>query len=254
MKVISSVILSLFICCMSYGQTTFRMPASLNAGSEMVEDAIESTIVTIRQDYALEDRSGQRFGRGGGSCFNSADHFGFQTTEGLLVFDDILTPWADDPDILPYMDDYTPVVISTVVDSSKVTVLDGACLIKDSLYTQGLVVSRKGSLSKSGWFVWMTGRGDSYALSIYRKDMPGQSDSGEIIVLPPDMADPIIGGFYVTPDISAPGTISFSLEAYFKPCAGDPSRWSVVSLKTNEVKKSAGTGLTPLTNSPQDEE
>lgn len=264
MKKLSFVIVCLSIYVISYGQTTFKFPSGLNTGAELVEKTIESTFILLYQDYALENKDGQRFGRGGGSCFNSIEYIGIATNEGVLFFDDIMQPWMSDKEFADYKDAYKPFLISTSVslleteykedipikDSIYKNVENKYYILEDSTYSRGLIIDKTDSISRNGWFVWITldhKASKKLSLNIYKRELPEEDINGKITVKEPNLGNNILGALYITPLISGPGVLQFKLEAVISKDK-DAQNWIITPVATCNKKNICQKSLTPLEN------
>lgn len=265
MKKFSLLIICLSVHIISYAQTTFKFPTSLNTGSELIEIALENTFISLFQDYALEDKDGQRFGRGGESCFNSIEYFGISTNEGVLFFNDIMEPWASDEEFTNYKEAYKPFLISSKIglfgksEKELISINDSTYnnfdnkyyFLSDSLYNKGLFVNKSDSLSQNGWFVWITlnqEKSKKLSLNIYKRELPKENINGNIVVKDPNLGSNIMGALYITPVSIIPGMLQFKLEAII--ChTKDTQDWVVVPIGNSNEKKPSKKSLTPLDKS-----
>ena len=250
-------------CCSLDAQNLFRMPAYFNTGAELIDETFREVFVIVRQNYALQDASGQRFGRGGEPYFNLVDFIGVKTEEGILLFDDVTTPWLYDKEFQSYKDKYEPYMnLSSVLDISGTKILLDSLSIdennfqsnnswyclKDSLFTIGVLVSHADTISSNGWLIWMSLKSDKVekpVLHISKKEINKDKKGLVEDVIAPDLSGIVLGGLFVTPQSNIPGTLSFVVEAIM--VRKDKTNWAVVPLhKINAPNDSHE--LTPLYN------
>lgn len=260
MKKINLVIICLTLCLVTNAQT-FKLPSNLNTGAELVELTLKHTFVSLHQDYALEDNDGQRFGRGGGPCFNSIEYIGIATNEGVLFFNDIMHPWEKDVEFTRYKESYKPFLISSKIGflgndkTNNIAISDSIVnnydnkyyILPDSVYNQGLIINKTDTLTQNGWFVWITTNKKSaqkVSFNIYKKELPKENLNGKILVKDPNIAENMLGALYITPVVSSPGKLQFKLEAII--CKDNDSQdWVVVPIGQSQNKKD-NVSLTPL--------
>lgn len=269
MKKLLSIMFALNIIVISYGQTTFKLPANLNTGAELIELAMLNTVVSLEQDYALRDSTGQKFGRDGMPRFNSIEFIGICTTDGIIFLEDISSPWRYDADFQPFQESYTPCLsesrmkyINTerqdtvVVNDSLVTTVENKYFIlRDSTHNSGLHINVEREMQSNGWFVWLIQKKNEnvVAFNAYKRELPQPDENGSVSIKQPNVQDIVLGGFYVSPFNSSPGTLQFYLDAVLIRNKDDMQKWDVIRTMIPATNISDNTGLTPITNNLQNE-
>lgn len=265
-------VLILICICLShfaYGQTMFKMPANLNTGADLVEQALENIFISVHQSYALEDENGQRFGRGGGPCFNSIEHIGIETTKGVIFFENVTKPWDYDDDFSKYRAKYKPYIIETKIGRTNSHKVDSLCvadsmfvskgkyfILQDRHHENGLEASSVDSLSKDGWFIWVTTSKKNekkVAINAYKREVPEINKDGVIEIVQPNLTDKIIGAFYVAPFVSKPGVLQFKIEAIMSRL-DSAQKWELIPIIIDNARTSINDNgdnnenLTPIKN------
>lgn len=265
MKRFIAILIATNVFTLSYGQSTFKFPANLNTGAELIELAMSKTVILLEQDYALQDASGQRFGRDGQPRFNSVPFIGIQTTEGIVFQEDISKPWLYDADFQPYQESYTPCLSETrmsvintakqdtvsISDSLVYAVEDKYFILQDSTYNCGLVINTKREPSSNGWFVWITRKKDEdniIGFNAFKRELPQPDEQGCVSIKQPNVQEIIIGGFYVVPFNNGPGTLGFYLDAVFVRNKTDIQKWDISRIVEPAVIIKDSAGLTPIDN------
>lgn len=265
MKRIIAILIATNVFTLSYGQSTFKFPANLNTGAELIELAMSETVILLEQDYALQDASGQRFGREGQPRFNSVPFIGIQTTEGIVFQEDISKPWLYDADFQLYQESYTPCLSETrmsvintakqdtvsISDSLVYAVEDKYFILQDSTYNCGLVINTKREPSSNGWFVWITQKKDEdniIGFNAFKREFPQPDEQGCVSIKQPNVQEIILGGFYVVPFNNGPGTLGFYLDAVFVRNKTDIQKWDISRIVEPAVIIKDSAGLTPIDN------
>lgn len=250
------------------------------AGDNLIKETNFKAVVVVEQSYQLKDNKGNVYGLNNKPEFGKVYSFGILIENGLIVDDRITHPWNFDSNYDQYKNDkeYTPVLSETLIkpygenefvnlqrDDTPIIELSNNCY-KLQCQCQGLHVSD--TISKvDGWMVWVMQPTESEVTKdvefnvflSFVQEVDVKANGFE--VLPPQNTQKVIAGFFIVPNITSIGTVTFELcgVAY-----DDNSTWRLLSIiqeKTNETptnkkeesddkkpKAVSGGKLTPVAN------
>lgn len=197
---------------------------------QILEDALKGAFVTIVQSYELCDSTtNERFGREGKSYFSRIPFLGIETTKGLIIEKEALTPWHVDEDFQKYEGKYVPVLTESSFEAihsetskrlnppalfslENTKELNGFLCFNDSIEQNlGIEVDAIAGLKK-GWIIWLTStndnQNDGIKLNPIRKDLEISEDGIPIQIDTPSGEDDIIGGIYVVPTQTKIGQVT----------------------------------------------
>ncbi len=226
---------------------------------QIINDAMEGGLVIASQSYQLEDTtSHQRFGRYGRPEFGKGYSIGVKTAKGIIVTEDYVEPWKNDPNFARYRNSHKPMRFkqqeralndSVLADrsfdvESSDTIASNLYLLRDSTLSckEGFALDTIEG-DKNGWLVWVVSdeaisASDSVfseSLMIYKKDLTVSCGNVPTRIESPNTDKTVWGGIYVVPKQTAVGQMTFFLCGIaVKDEKGD---WSVstpfASLKTD---------------------
>lgn len=199
---------------------------------QLIDKAMSGVFVKIAQSYELCDTvKDEHFGRNGKDYFSIIPFYGVETECGLVFSQKLFSPWLFDEDFKEYEKQYKPIITGTSVVILNVlgnTITNLKRPIEGRHITDHLILLNDSSLScsglkidtisgdKEGWLIWLsstsdTSRPDSIRLTSIRKDIEVPIDGGFLYIDNPEISEPVMGGIYVTPEVSAAGQITFVL-------------------------------------------
>ena len=216
---------------------------------QLVKSCLENAFVIVEQNYLLADSANNLFGKDNLPMFGTSTSIGFRTNVGIIIPDCIAHPWLYDADYERYRNDYRPVLSSfryknVLNDSSWISKdsISSHAVEEGSLYYWNDSISSTLSIDsisgkKNGWFVWLSVP-DSGTLtnniiySIFSKEITlGDTIKEHPVNAPSDTDYPshktVLGGVYMTPFITTPGTIEFRLSAFM---IKKQNEWVMISL------------------------
>lgn len=198
---------------------------------QILEDAIKGSFIKVIQSYELCDTtSNERFGREGNSYFSQIPYLGIETSNGLILPAEALTPWSKDEDFIKYEGKYKPLLTETnfqaldllapsrenvpsLIDTNNTINMNGYVCFNDSLTDNiGLMVDSIPG-QKNGWLIWATSpktfnQSDSIKVISIRRDINISDNASPITIEKPNTEDEIIGGIYIVPVHSKIGQIN----------------------------------------------
>lgn len=215
--------------------------AQLNLGSilksstqQIVERAVESGLVVMRQEYQLEDTTTlQRYTWDNRPEFGSARGFAVITRRGVVARKSLIEPWSGDSRYEKYRGSkYRPVVSNTMIRSVQDSVwrvigIGSADSLKqfgcsEWHYAQDSIYGKRGfefdleKGEKSGWLVMLTASQEEYSdtepltiVSYMTKIEVG--DEPTCVVEHPTSSRYVIGGVYLNPVYDGFGTMELRI-------------------------------------------
>lgn len=200
------------------------------AGDNLVKETIGKSIVTMEQSYHLKDAKGNVYGLDNKTSFGTVYSLGIVTEGGFIVDDKVLHPWNYDPNYEEYRNNrnYAPVWHGTSIkpfgnnEFSKIDCEERVYeeLFKDrfllSCVSKGLRVSDTTG-KVNGWMVWVMHPSQSEISKdlnynvyvVYTQDV--EVKNNEFTVRPPQNTQMTIGGFFIVPNITSIGSVTFEL-------------------------------------------
>ena len=252
------------------------MPRSLNSGNQqLIEEAVKGGIFIIRQSYQLKDtNTDELYG------LHNAEHFGYTVSLGIkaqngyYLDNRAVEPWRYDNTFIEYNDQkqYLPVISESKYwsltndsvfsdlpyDKDKLKALSSGqfYFAQDSLFNnQGFDTDNSDS-NKEGWLVWVVSpdsmkaaANESFSLLVYRNELTFEPGKNAYKIKEPPTDNWVLGGFYVVPEVTGIGKISFCLSGLLNKKDG---YWQVVRLTESIYKreiisdKPIKEGLTPI--------
>lgn len=224
---------------------------------QILEDAIKGSFIKVVQSYELCDTtSNERFGREGNSYFSQIPYLGIETSEGLILPIEALTPWCKDEDFAKYEGKYKPLLTETnfqaldllapsrenvpsLIDSNNTIDMNRFVCFNDSVTDNlGLLVDSIPG-QKTGWLIWATSpktfnQSDSIKVISIRRDISIPDNASPITVEKPNTEDEIIGGIYIVPVQTKIGQINLYISGILNL---NENEWEIFFPFISEPKK-----------------
>ena len=252
------------------------VPRSLSSNNQqLIEEAVRDGIFIFRQSYQLKDTNTNKL-----YGWNNAEHFGSTLSLGIKVkngyYLDLkaVEPWRYDNKFVEfnYQKLYAPVISESKYrsltndgvfsvfpyDKNKLKPLAGGQFFfaQDPFFNNNGFDIDDSNGNKDGWLIWVvssdsikTAGNESFSLLVYRNRLTFDLGKGEYTINNPPSENRILGGFYIVPDITGIGKISFYISGLLNK-RGDS--WQVVRLnesagRTEIIRdKPVQEGLTPV--------
>lgn len=232
---------SLLHCAGAIAQHDFRL---LSGNQEIIQKAIDSAIVIVRQDYVLQSTNNPAltFGRGDNPFFGRKYAIAVLSENHLLFDISLKTPWFDDPNYTEYRgsDTLKPILkeawakpiygntyIQIVTDTSLLTCQidsvfksNGIGICPSPFTATGLKIKPMDS-DREGWLVLGSSETDlsdndtlPVKVTIYREKPEYNPTERAGKIKSPAQPAKILGGFFVFPEYRM-GTVQFYMSGIF---------------------------------------
>lgn len=222
-----------------------------SSSQELIESAIKNSMFIIRQNYQLKDSvTNEYFGLAGKEEFGISYSLGIKLQGGYCVTDQAVRPWEYDENYSRYRTTHIPIINKTeylgVNADGKYQTLsflnqeitpllsEKLYMVKDSTFSGNgfFIDSSKGN--KEGWVVYIAAEKSIYNVEIgvnpsyfiYRKDINLDDGKKEYRIDNPLTNQKIWGGFYLVPEQTAIGQITFKLVGLL---VGHEKEWKIVT-------------------------
>lgn len=222
-----------FIACLSVNAQI----SNLFEAEDLIKKTNGKALAVVEQMYLLKDKKGNVYGLNGNEEFGKTYSLGIVTDGGLIVTDKAVHPWNYDPNYDQYKNDksYEPVLYETDIKSFgekqpvRMECTEDAPMILGNGFSIMSCFQNGGGLALTdtignieGWMVWAM----HPSISDFRKDIEyntvicrwdanvdadGHVDIDASDFFPPNNGQKAIGGFFVVPNITKAGNISFEL-------------------------------------------
>jgi len=252
------------------------MPRSLNSGNQqLIEEAVKGGIFIVRQSYQLQDTVTNTFyGWNNEEQFGYSVSLGIKARNGYYLDNRAVKPWKYDSKFIEYnnKNQYIPVISESKYrslkddsafsvlpyDKNKVKALTGGqfYILRDSLSDSRGFDSDNSDGDKAGWLVWVVSSDSinfdtnkSISLLVYRNELTFESGENSYKIKNPPTNNQILGGFYIVPEVTGIGNVSFRICGLLN---NEEGSWQVVRLtdsfsKTEVIRaKPVEKGLTPI--------
>lgn len=243
------LVLGLLSTCLISNAQFFNFKLKTN-NRQLIEEAIEQSIVNVNQYYILIDTvTNQRLGRNDEDFFNKISYPGIISEEGVILESSNLKPWNDDKDYAKYEGKYKPEISKTeiVINKNPVNPLDSTIIKEDGEIVILTVPDQNGIKidssigEKDGWIVWVsTDKDGKKELTSFTQKVNITENREPISVEKPEELENIEIGYLFTSNVSGPGQITFQLVGIAVEKANS---WVITFPFTEEREESI---LTPL--------
>ena len=247
-----------------------------SSSQQLIADAIKEGVFIIHRYYQLQDTTAQTpiyFGWQNQNWFGETYSLGIKTKEGYYLMDQAVRPWMYDKKFEQYAqsDRLVPVISTSeykMPEDTSYTALPYSNVIVKEIYTHQLYLAQDTTTfhqkgfsmdlcegAKKGWLVWLVvnnslEQDNSQTLSflIYRLELTFEQGKGRYQIATPSTNKHIVGGFYLLPEITDIGQITFYLTGMLQREEGT---WQVVHLNdaayiNEDELQTISTGLTPI--------
>lgn len=240
------------ICLVSV--TSFGQTFITSSNQKMVEDAVKDGIILVRQYYQLKDTTVhpvQYYGRNNQADFGMSLSLGILFENGYLSGIEAFNPWMQDDNFIEFKNSkYVPVLSRTEfrtfssfhfdslqICNEIIPLQEGHIFMpKDSLFASKGFTCNKDIGKQECWLVWITSQEEfrnesdslNLALTTYRIDITVEKGNSIYNIPSPPFKKNIIGGFLISPVVTAIGNISFRLVALLEK---KQDEWQAVLIK-----------------------
>lgn len=246
-----------------------QLPVDLNSlisspSQIMIEKAVGSGIILIREGYQLQDKKSKQFyGRNNQEEFGSSFSFGVLTCIGVIGLQDMVEPWKGDPNINSYKDKYIPVVsdfrYKSIADSASVKHLEfdtknvetlneshGIKVFRKKMEGRGLLFNQSGNYS-DGWLVTLHADKPkdleaNLMINVQKNNVEIKSDQDLYPLKDVTLEDDVVGGVFLNPQSNQIGQIELCLSGIL---VKKDTKWNLVLIRNGEIVSS---GITPIDN------
>lgn len=237
-----------------FSVTSFGQTFITSSNQKLVEDAVKDGIILVRQFYQLKDTTVhpvQYYGRNNQPDFGMSLNLGILFGNGYLSGAKTFRPWMQDSNYVEFENSkYVPVLSKTEfrtfgncrfdslrISNEIIPLQEGRIFMpKDSLFSNKGFTANKNIGKQECWLVWITSaeeaRNESdslqLALTTYRMDITIEIGHNIYDIPSPPFKKNIIGGFLVSPVVTAIGNISFQLVALLEK---KQDEWQAILIK-----------------------
>ena len=242
------LVLGLLSTCLISNAQFFNFKLKTN-NRQLIEEAIEQSIVNVNQYYILIDTvSNQRLGRNDEDFFNKISYPGIISEEGVILESSNLTPWNNDKDYSKYEGKYKPEISKTeiVINNKPVNPLDTTIVKGEEVII--LPISNQNGIEidssigeKEGWIVWVSADKDGKKeLTSFTQKVNITENREPVSIERPEELDNVEIGYFLTSNVSGPGQITFKLVGL---AVDKEDSWKIIFPFTEIEEESV---LTPL--------
>lgn len=226
-KYIILITLNLLMIVSAIGQISIGK----SMGQIITENAIEGSVVIIKQSYQVKDKkSGKIYGRFGRNDFGQVFSIGVKSNVGLVVSEPALKPWLYDDAYMKVEENYEPIIslteIRNIEKDLEVKFKQNPLQIKqqqpDGLWIasadyDGMALDDEEG-SKDGWLIWYSAQNElslnpesEVSIQTINKQIEVKSSGNDIEIDAPVNSEKIIGGIYVRPVFRGGGHVDYIL-------------------------------------------
>jgi len=238
---IATLYAAILFCPCVFAQQDFRL---LSGNQEIIQNAIDSAIVIVRQDYVLQSRNNPslNFGRGDNRFFGRKYALAVLSGKKLLFDISLESPWLEDPTFAEYKDidtlrpvlsetwvrpvygnSYTKIIKDSLPDplnNDSLYKMNGIGICPSPLPVAGLHVKILDTV-RDGWLVLVSSELDlslndtiPVKMIIYREKPEYIRADRAGKIKPPSQPTKILGGIFVLPEYRM-GTVQFYLSGIY---------------------------------------
>ena len=237
-----------------FSTTGFGQTFVTSSSQKLVENAVKDGIILVRQYYQLKDttvRPIQYYGRNNQPDFGMSLSLGILFENGYLSGVEAFNPWMQDGNFIEFKNSkYVPILSRTEFRTFSDYHFDSLhisneiipfqeehiFMFKDSLFSNRGFVVNKNIGKQECWLVWVTSAEEArnendslhLALTTYRMDITIERGHNIYDIPSPPFKKNIIGGFLISPVVTAIGNISFQLVALLEK---KQDEWQAVLIK-----------------------
>ena len=254
------IIIALFfivIVCQMHAQLNNLFVFNPSSNQELIEDAVKDGIYIIKQSYQIkENATGRMFGVDGKNEFGSSYSLAVKSTMGFYIYDVAARPWIYDNSFKQLeQNKYSPVLSSTsiykidskgdfeAVQTGTIVSLNEELVYRIDVQKPDSVgfslLKTKGVLT--GWVVLLTTEKDSkladkplFDYSIYRREIT-IGDDLTVSFEAAQETKTVIGGFFVVPENTGIGQITFRLAGLIQETEG---KWIIALINETNITPS----------------
>lgn len=268
--------LFVFLAVMNIDLPAQQLGTLTSANQQLIEDAVKSGIFIVHRSYRLQDTTVATptfFGWQNRNYFGETYSLGIKVKEGYYFTDKAVRPWKYDSKFEEHADSkkFAPVLSASeyrmlgdtsynVLPNGNILTMeistDRVYLTQDTalFHQKGFSVDERDGIKK-GWLAWLVTDQlmeeenlQTPSFVIYRSELTFEQGKEKYEIRDPATNKHILGGFYILPEITDIGQISFRLAGL---AHHEDGKWHVVRVKhsTNtDTQQSQPTesGLTPI--------
>lgn len=247
MRIVYNIILIGLMLCSNVTAQVFVKSSS----QQLIEDAVNGSFFIFRQNYQLKDStSNEYFGLAGKEEFGMSYSLGVKLKGGYCITDVAMRPWIYDTNFDRYRSTHLPVINKTEYkelsdgsqyktlgfsgDVVKPLIAEKLYQLEDSTFSGNGFSIDASKGTKEGWIVCITadksleetGENISFSYLIYRKDLNLEKERKEYSIDMPLINQKVWGGFYIVPEQTGIGQITFKLAGLL---VGKDKEWVIIT-------------------------